>query len=629
MLGGTHTTWIRRAIVIVVAPSLVGLGLVGLSLVFAMQSPASADEDSVLGQDGGSLILVLDGSGSMKESAGGGRTRMEAAKDGLNGVIDDLPQDSKVGLRVYGSTISDGEGSCQDSELLAPVDDFDEDALRSGVEQLKPLGNTPIAYSLEQAYDDLPSEGPRSIVLVSDGEENCGGDPCKVARELKDKGADFYVDVVGLQLNGKSRNQMTCIASAGGGTYYDVKDLEQLTSTLTRTSVRAARGYEPAGLPIEGGTDVANGTDIDDGQWLDTIGDSGEEFYALPDPSEGTLHVSASTPPSLQSDTAAERIEVAVLSADGAECGPGANGFVQGASNAGSPLVVGYSATPELRESCGDGPYVARVTAPTVQDVQPLEVLVRTEPAVTTTQGLPPGFTDGSGFSDDAAGQPPSGEPVPVVGGPNFSSAPPTEPGRYEDSILAGETLFYRVPDVAWGQQAICDFTLGSTSQAESALGEPGYFMPMRSRIFGPLKSPVVDTSSTTNTARYNGAEEVALHVATPPVGYLNRESNQDAPKATSLDGDFYCSVTALKISTADVGAVGEIPVTLDVSVTGEATGEPEYVSEPKESANDQVSADGGLGWPWIVGGLIVLAALAAGLFAAMRRRRGGEAETT
>lgn len=35
---------------------------------------------------------------------------------------------------------------------------------------------------------------------------------------------------------------MTCIASAGGGTFYDVKDLDQLTSTLTRTSVRAARG---------------------------------------------------------------------------------------------------------------------------------------------------------------------------------------------------------------------------------------------------------------------------------------------------------------------------------------------------------------------------------------------------
>ena len=620
MLGGDRTVWSCRAVIVAL---LLGL-IAGFDTTTSANTAVAADDESVLGQGGGSLILVLDGSGSMKEPAGDGRTRMEAAKDGLTGVIDKLPQDSKAGLRVYGSTIEDGEGSCTDSELLAPVDDVDPAALKAGVNKLKPLGNTPIAYSLKKAYADLPSEGPRSIVLVSDGEENCGGDPCKVARDLKKKGAEFYVDVVGLQLKGKSRNQMTCIASAGGGTYYDVKDLKQLTSTLTRSSVRAARGYEPAGIPIEGGTSVEQGTDIDDGQWLDTIGDTGDEFYELPDPGKGTMHVSASTPPSLESATAAERLEVNVTSADGTECGPGANGFVQGASNAGSPLVVGYSLTPELRKSCGEGPYVARVTAPDVQDVQPLEVLVRSEPEVTTTKGLPPGFTEGSGFSDDAEGEEPSGEPVSVVGGPNFSSAPPTEPGRYSDSVLAGETLFYRVPDVGWGQQAICDFTLGSTSQAEGVLAEPGFAMPVRSRIFGPLKSPVVDSAATTNVARYDGAKDATTHVATPAVAYQNRESTQEPSKATALDGDFYCSITPLAISNAEPGDVGEIPVTLDVSVTGDAAGEPEYASDPNAPADDEDDNAGmGLGWVWGLGGLVALAALAAGLLAALRRRRG------
>ncbi|RYY43044.1 MAG: VWA domain-containing protein, partial [Actinomycetales bacterium] len=69
---------------------------------------SAADDESVLGQGGGSLILVLDGSGSMKEAGGSGSTRMEEAKKGLNGVIDDLPDDANVGLRVYGSEISDG-----------------------------------------------------------------------------------------------------------------------------------------------------------------------------------------------------------------------------------------------------------------------------------------------------------------------------------------------------------------------------------------------------------------------------------------------------------------------------------------------------------------------------------------
>lgn len=618
MLGGHRTAWFCRAVIVMLL-----LGLVAGFDATTSADTAAADDESVLGQGGGSLILVLDGSGSMKEPAGDGRTRMAAAKDGLTGVIDKLPQDSKAGLRVYGSTIEDGQGSCTDSELLAPVEDVDPAALTAGVNKLKPLGNTPIAYSLKKAYADLPSEGPRSIVLVSDGEENCGGDPCKVARDLKKKGADFYVDVVGLQLRGKSRNQMTCIASAGGGTYYDVKDLKQLTSTLTRTSVRAARGYEPAGIPVEGGTSVEQGTDVDNGQWLDTIGDSGEEFYELPDPGKGTLHVSASTPPSIGSGATAERLEVGVFSTDGTECGSGANGFVQGAINEESPLVVGYSATAEVRKSCGDGPYVAKVTAPDVQGVQPLEVLVRSEPAVTTTKGLPPGFTEGSGFSDDAEGQAPSGEPVSVVGGPNFSSAPPTEPGRYSDSILMGETLFYRVPDVAWGQQTVCDFTLGKSSEAQGVLDDKGFAVPVRSGIFGPLKSPIPDASATRNTVQYNGGEDAAVHVATPRVAYLNRDSNQDASLATSLDGDFYCSLTPLETSAAEVSDIGEIPVTLDVSVTGDATGEPEYASDPNAPADDEDDGTMGLGWVWALGGIVALVALAVALLAALRRRRG------
>src|SRR5690606_25361428 len=76
-------------------------------------SPVQAQEESTLGQGGGSVILVLDGSGSMEEPAGGGQSRMEAAKDGLRKVIEKLPAESSVGLRLYGSTISDGPGSCE------------------------------------------------------------------------------------------------------------------------------------------------------------------------------------------------------------------------------------------------------------------------------------------------------------------------------------------------------------------------------------------------------------------------------------------------------------------------------------------------------------------------------------
>ncbi len=582
----------------------------------AVGSGAAADDDSVLGQDGGSLILVLDGSGSMKEAAGGGRTRMAAAKDGLNGVVDKLPANSKVGLRVYGSTIEDGKGSCKDTELLAPVADVDKDALHAGIDRLKPLGNTPIAYSLRKAYADLPSRGPRSIVLVSDGEENCGGDPCKVARDLKKKGAEFYVDVVGLQLKGKARNQMTCIASAGGGTFYDVKDLKQLTSALTRTSVRAARGYEPAGLPVEGGTDASSAPSIDDGQWLDTIGDSGTEYYEVPDPGKGTVHVSAAQP---RTGTffAGESLSLALSSASGKECGDGAYNASGGSDEGNAPVTIAQSFTVDDRKNCGDGPYRLAVTSKQVRDVASLEVLVRTEPAVKNVDDLPP---SASTTADAVKGDEPSGDPVSVIGGPNFSSAPPTAPGTYSDTLLIGEVLYYRVPDVEWGQRVVCDVTVEPTDAAADAFKLSGGTTPISTSVFSPLKRDTLIGGPST-LGRYPGDKAVSFSAASPEVRYRNREATSKVAD-TALDGDYYCQVNSLEPKDAPISRMGEVPFSLTVSVLGDPTGEPDYVSDPKQSANDQQDADGGLGWPWVVGGLVVLVLLAAGLLAALRRRR-------
>lgn len=618
MLRGISTTLSIGASVTLGATFLLGVA----------PTASAADDESVLGQGGGSLILVLDGSGSMKEAGGSGSTRMEEAKKGLNGVIDDLPDDANVGLRVYGSEISDGPGSCEDSELLVPVEPVDKDALRAGVEKLKPLGNTPIAYSLEKAYADLPKEGPRSIVLVSDGEENCQGDPCKVAADLKKKGADFYVDVVGLQVDAKSREQLTCVASAGGGTYYDVKDLSELQETLTRTSIRAARGYEAAGLPVEGGTSPEDAAEIEDGQWLDTIGDSGVENYALPDPGKGTIHVSAATLPT-KGFSGVSQVDLKIVGADGQACGRGVREASQGAGNGGAPIVAAYSLSAADREDCSEGPYVAQVGSNN-DEVQGLEILLRTEPGVEDPDALPAAFGKASGFSDAIEGDAPSGSPVSVIGGPNFSSAPPTAPGTYEDSVLAGETLFYRVPDVGWGQSAVCDATLGTSSQAADAFGR-GVGVNTQVRVYGPLKTVADDFSSQTGRKQWRGDEAVALHAASPPVVYRNRESTSEAPKATQVDGDFYCSITVLPMSAASTEEIGEIAVTLTTSVVGEESGEPTYLEDPKETANDKAaeeSSDGGPAWWIIAAGVAALVVVALALLAALRRRSGaGDAE--
>ena len=576
---------------------------------------SASAEESVIGQGGGSVIIVLDGSGSMKEPSGDGRTRMEAAKGGLGKVIEALPEDAKVGLRVYGSKISDGAGSCEDSTLLVPVDDVDKAALTAGVKKLKPLGNTPIAYSLKQAIKDLPDDGPRSIVLVSDGEENCGGDPCKVARDLRKGGTDFYVDVVGLQVDRKSRDQLTCIASAGGGTYYDVKDISRLDSTLKRASVRAARGYVESGLPVEGGTSVSNAAKIEDGQWLDTIGDTGAEHYSIPDAGKGTLHVSVSTRTTSDDLTASEELNISVTSANGQVCGE-ARASVIGSNNEKAPYAAYLAVTPELKGECGKGPYVLTVEPPEVEGVKPLELLVKSEPEVLNQSGLPkPAPT--KGYSTVTMPTP-EGPPIPVLGSVSFTGAPELEPGVYEDSIIGGETLLYRLKDVGWGQQAVCDITLGEAAGPLS----PANVRAIGAKIYGPFRAEVTELSGGKDYGVYSG-DKLAFHVASPPLVYANRTSIDDQLQGASIAGDVYCAISVRSTSEKDDAEIGDVPVTISVGVVGDETGEPEYASQPKETANEKAENDeGGLSTGLIVGLGLALLVLIARVIALLRRRR-------
>ena len=231
-----------------------------------------------------SVLLILDGSKSMNDDAGDGRTRLDAAKAALGEVIKVLPEDAQVGLRVYGSKVSDvsrAEG-CRDSALVTPVGPLDRDALSGSVEALQGKGRTPIGRSLLAAPGDLPKRGVRTVVLVSDGGDNCAPpDPCKAAAKVARGGVDLSISVVGLQVNARVRRQLECIADAGGGSYVDANDPDALRDELLAALARAFRSYEPTGTPVEGGAVPEQAPRIGEGQYLDALRPGEERFYAV------------------------------------------------------------------------------------------------------------------------------------------------------------------------------------------------------------------------------------------------------------------------------------------------------------------------------------------------------------
>jgi len=185
--------------------------------------------------------LIFDSSGSMAQEIEPGLTRIEAAKNVLNDVIDAIPEREgvNVGFRVYGhkgtNQEEDREESCQSSELVVPISGVDKDKLRDAVSRYEPVGWTPITLSLQRAAEDFSPPGEsevNAIVLVTDGLETCGGDPCAAAQALAEGEVDVTTYVVGFGLTQEEQGTLQCIADAGGGLNLGAGSAEELNTAL-------------------------------------------------------------------------------------------------------------------------------------------------------------------------------------------------------------------------------------------------------------------------------------------------------------------------------------------------------------------------------------------------------------
>ncbi|MET8515983.1 VWA domain-containing protein [Streptomyces sp. NPDC005077] len=227
----------------------VGILLATLTAGLGTALPAAADETPTKASP--KVELVLDVSGSMRTRDIDGQSRMTAAKQAFNEVLDAVPEQVQLGIRTLGADYpgDDRKVGCKDTKQLYPVGPLDRTEAKTAVATLVPTGWTPIGPALLGAADDLEGgDSTRRIVLISDGEDTCGPlDPCEVARDIAARGIHLVIDTLGLVPNAKIRQQLTCIAEATGGTYTAVQHTDELSDRVTQLVDRAA---EPVVTPV-------------------------------------------------------------------------------------------------------------------------------------------------------------------------------------------------------------------------------------------------------------------------------------------------------------------------------------------------------------------------------------------
>lgn len=203
-------------------------------------------------------MLVFDGSASMAEVAHDvtQAPRILEAREAVRRALPGIAAVRDVGLLTYGPG---GSGSCSGIALRVPPGPDTAGAVISALEALEPGGLTPLAASVERAAEALDYRTrPGVVVLVTDGDETCGGRPCALGAHLAATGTDLQVHVIGFRIvddifrwnspeaEGYGGPTVAkCLADATGGLYVSTRTVGELVRALERT----------LGCPVIGATD--------------------------------------------------------------------------------------------------------------------------------------------------------------------------------------------------------------------------------------------------------------------------------------------------------------------------------------------------------------------------------------
>jgi Ca-activated chloride channel family protein len=164
------------------------------------------------------ILFVFDASKSMIAKHQN-TSRMDGAKELFYKFIDSLSRDKSLqfALRMYGHTVKYPPGNCKDSKLIVPFSPNNIALIKQKVSEAKPTGITPIEHSMTEAANDFKDNKTNNIViLITDGIEECGGDPCKARQKLMEKGIVFKPFIIGIGLSPEQIKTFECV-----GTFYD------------------------------------------------------------------------------------------------------------------------------------------------------------------------------------------------------------------------------------------------------------------------------------------------------------------------------------------------------------------------------------------------------------------------
>jgi Ca-activated chloride channel homolog len=212
-----------------------------LVVLLAGSAPARAENEPRVPCTENAMI-VFDASGSMAGNTVQGLfsaiTRIDEVRKALAEVLPNAAKFRKIGLITY------GPGPYAQCNVMLDFKPMENAAgpIMSVVNTINPAGKTPLVAGVMQAAEVLDYQTEQgTIVLLTDGEETCGGLPCELGKLLRAKARRLTVHVIGYQLRGfswtgaQSILDVKCLAEETGGLYITANNRQDLIEAFQKT----------------------------------------------------------------------------------------------------------------------------------------------------------------------------------------------------------------------------------------------------------------------------------------------------------------------------------------------------------------------------------------------------------
>ncbi len=184
-------------------------------------------------------LIIFDQSASMY-GLFGNKIKYKYAQNIVYQIIRNFSSSKAIGLR----TVSDNPPAnyekyssktlCQFTVLKNDIRKFNNENIANTVNNIIPGGNSPIELTLRKAIleDFYGNTNLKHIILITDGYENCGGNPCKFIKEVMQNRDDIVIDIIALSVDSDIADKLKCISDATRGKTYNISHPVQISPVV-------------------------------------------------------------------------------------------------------------------------------------------------------------------------------------------------------------------------------------------------------------------------------------------------------------------------------------------------------------------------------------------------------------